>query len=97
MKYISFEEEEKHDIILQYLKAQEKDHFVHNLNKTRYEDMLTTLPEGSFRTRIQGLLDETNSRLIEVEAIIESTKKDLPSAGVITAALDRLKTKEING
>jgi hypothetical protein len=70
-------------IKVEYLEAQERDHWIHQLNKARYEAMLVTLPQGTFRTRVQQLLTETDSRLEEVEAIISATQATLPAQTVV--------------
>ena len=81
-------------IKVEYLEAQEKDHWVHNLNKERYEAMLPGLAPVTFKTRVHTLLAETLSRLEEVEAIILATHATLPEQAVVDElvaeiALDR--------
>jgi predicted naringenin-chalcone synthase len=77
-------------IKIEYLEAQERDHWVHQLNKARYEAMLPGLAVGPFRTRVQQLLAETDSRLEEVEAIILATHATLPAQSVVDEVVAEL-------
>lgn len=77
-------------IKVEYLEAQERDHWVHRLNKARYEAMLPTLADGPFRSRVQQLLTETDARLEEVEAIILATHGSLPAQTVVDEVVAEL-------
>jgi len=88
-KVISADEQD--DIVVGFMLAQERDVFCHDLNQTRYTALLTTLPAGPFREKIQGLLDSTIARKAEVEAIIAETDKQLPSVGRMNASILRVK------
>ena len=70
-------------IKIEYLEAQERDHWVHQLNKARYETMLPTLSDGVFKNRVLQLLAETNSRIEEVEAIVIATQSTLPTQDIV--------------
>lgn len=70
--------DEKNRILVEFLEAQERDHYVHTINRQRYQDMLPTLADGPFKERIQRLLAETEDRLGEVEAIIVATQATAP-------------------
>jgi ferritin-like metal-binding protein YciE len=85
MDYKVLKQEEMDNIVVEFHGAQERDHFTHNLNKARYEEMLPTLDEGAFKSRIQELLNETNGRIEEVEAIMTATESQLPSKDKIDA------------
>jgi hypothetical protein len=80
------------DIIVSFMEAQERDAFCHDLNQTRYTAMLTTIPGGPFRDRIQGLLDSTIVRSDEVARIIEETDKQMPPQARVAAS--KLRTKK---
>jgi len=95
MDYKTLKQEEMDDAVISFYKAQEMDLYLHNINKQRYEAMLETLPEGKFRDRVQGLLDETNSRIAEVEAILVATVPQLPQKEAIASSLARLEQKEV--
>lgn len=67
--------------------------FCHELNRERYTEMLKSLPQGDFRQRIQQLLAETNSRIAEVEAILQTTEPQLPPPARIEAAVQRMEAR----
>jgi len=82
---------EKDRILVEFMEAQERDHWLHTINRQRYQSILATAPAGknAFRTRIEGLLAETEDRITEVEAIIAATISQMPSAETIaTIAID---------
>lgn len=96
-KVVSYDiltDDEKDEIVVDFLRAQERDHFCHSLNLERYDGMLASLPEGAFKTRIQQLRAETLDRIGEVEAIIKKTRPQLPPAARVTAARQRIEAKE---
>ena len=86
--------EEQDDLIVQTYKSNEKDLFVHQLNQTRFLDMLVSLPDGEWKVRIQKLSDDTASRILEVQSIVDATEPQLPNAAAITESLGRLKLQE---
>lgn len=92
--YRTLPAEDQHDILIEFYQAQERDHYCHSLNLTRYDDLLRTLPaDDPFRLRIDTLRAETVSRLAEVTAILDRTSAQLPTAAEVDAALARLKAK----
>lgn len=93
-EYKTLTETEKHDMVVNTYRANEMDHFSHNLNKERYENMLPSLDEGAFKERIMHLLAETNGRIVEVSSILASTEAQLPTEAEIAASLLRTKQKE---
>jgi hypothetical protein len=95
MAYQVLTQDEQDEIVVQFLHAQERDHFCHTINQQRYAEMLKTLTKGDpFAARIQGLHDETVSRLTEVSAIIDQTVPQLPAdPAMLSAAIDRVRTK----
>ena len=94
MLYEILSQDEQDEIIVSFLLAQERDQFCHELNRTRYDAMLLTLPEGKWKEQITELRAETLSRLNEVNTIIEATKPQLPDAVRVNAAKDRIKARE---
>ncbi len=82
--------DEQDDIIAGFLLAQERDLYSHTINKQRFESMLATLPDGTWKKRVQELKDQTDSRLNEVQTIIEATKAQLPSQLRLDAAKARM-------
>jgi len=92
--YIFMTKEQEYDALLETHMSNERDHAIHVLNRDRFTMMLATLPEGPFRQRIVKLLEETASRILEVESILDATIPQLPKTQAERdAALARLKAK----
>ena len=91
MEHKVLSEEEKDEIIVSFLGAQERDEFCHQLNLDRYNQMLSVLPEGEWKSQIAKLRDETAQRLDEVRSIIAATVPQLPPAERVQAAKGRLQ------
>ena len=90
-EYEVLSENEKDDIIVAFVLAQERDKYCHELNLQRYIAMLEKLEPGEWRARIEKLKNETEQRLAEVNSILEATKNQIPPPGRIEAARQRLK------
>ena len=95
MEYQLLTEEERDAIIVEFMKAQERDKFCHEINLQRYEAMLRTLPDGEWKNSIQKLRDETVERLGEVNSIIEATKPQVPPVERISKALQKLEARQV--
>ncbi len=91
--YKTLTEDEKDDIIVSFLHQQEIDHLCHSINKERYEKIINDpeITDGNFRERIKQLKAEIESRIFEVEKIIEHTTEQLPSSKRIEHALNRIE------
>ena len=85
---------EQEEMLVNTLKAQEMDLYLHTLNKERFEDMVLTLPEGSLKAKLQIEITVIESRLVEVGTTIESLEKQMPVGIDVPAVLVRLKEKE---
>ena len=83
-------QDEMDDVIVRTFKANEMDLFAHTSNKQRFESMLQTLNDGEWKARVQMLLDETNSRIEEVQSILDATAAQLPDEIRIQASLARI-------
>lgn len=94
MAYLVLSQDEQDDMLVETLMNQERDHYSHTVNLERYTSLLAALPDGAFKARIQNLRDETQSRLGEVNAIVEALTPQLPPPARITAAAQRLATRE---
>lgn len=94
MEYEVLSQDERDEIVVDFMRAQERDHFAHSINKERYAGLLEDLPEGEFKERVRGLAAETDSRLAEVEAIITRTRPQLPAKAARDAALSRMMARE---
>jgi hypothetical protein len=81
MEYKILSQEEKDRIVVEFMLAQERDHFCHTINKERYENILADplLKAGTFKANIEKLKADTESRLVEVEKIIINTIPQLPT------------------
>ena len=92
---ITITPEEKEDMLIQTLKGQEMDLYIHNLNKERFQDMITTLPVGNaFRIKLESEILVIDSRLVEVNAVITALDKQMPEGTDVAVVLARLKSKE---
>lgn len=94
MPFLTLTDDEQIDVIIQTYKASEMDLFVHQTNKARFAAMLLALSPGVWRTKIETLLTDTNSRLVEVQSVLDATTSQLPAPADITASLARLAAKE---
>ena len=92
-EYIVYPSEKQDDTIVGFFYAQEADLHSHRLSQARYVVMLESLPEGRFRTRIEGLAVEVAERIAEVESIIEATRPQLPERVRLEASKQRLASK----
>ena len=70
-------------VLVEFLEAQERDHYVHSQNKDRCDAMLLTLPDGPYKTRVQKLLADVTAKIAETEAIIDATQAQLPPNGEV--------------
>jgi len=86
-------QDEQDEMMAAFLLAQERDEFSHQVNLDRYERMLSSLPPGQWRDRIQRLRDETAQRLTEVRSILEATEPQLPPENRLKLAVDRLRLR----
>jgi hypothetical protein len=92
MIYQVLTEAEQHDMLLGTLYAQERDHWLHSVNKERFQAILAdpTITK-TFRSQVQILLEQTDARLHEVTQIIEKLRPQLPQAEQLHAALLRIR------
>jgi hypothetical protein len=70
-------------VLVEFLEAQERDHYVHIKNKDRYTNLLVTAPEGAYKIRLQRLLADVNEKIEQVEAVINVTQAQLPANGEV--------------
>ena len=82
---------------VEHLESQERDHYWHQRNATRYRALLTMLDDGPFKTRIEKLLAETNDRLYEVDAIINAmqAEPEAPSDSRISEIVSEMRVERI--
>lgn len=96
MAYLVLDTDEQDDMIVAFMLGQENDKHSHDLNLARYEKMIETLPEGTWKDRVTHLRDETAERIAQVDSIIEATVTlgQMPPVGRITNAKARLKAAQ---
>jgi len=87
-------QDEKDEIVVEFMLSQERDSYCHTLNLERYDQMLNGLPEGEWKKRVEHLRAETAKRLNEVDTIIAATEKQMPPKARIEAAMLRSKQKD---
>lgn len=90
MDYDLLTQDEMDDMLVQTMRGQQLDHFMHTVNLQRYETMLPGLPDGEFKQRMERLTEETRARLAEVESIIEAVKPQMPAKARVAASLGRI-------
>jgi hypothetical protein len=88
--YSILSQDEQDDIVVDFMHAQERDKFCHELNLDRYDTILKAAEDGPWKKRVEDLRKETISRLAEVNSIIGATRKQLPPDARINAAKSRL-------
>ena len=93
-QYMVLSQDEMDEMVVAKLLAEERDLFAHRLTKERLEAMLPRLPDGDYKQHCERLLDSTNARIREVQAIIDATLPQLPDETRRAAALDRIRAKE---
>jgi len=92
---ITITAEEKEEMLIQTLRSQEMDLYLHNLNKERYQDIVASLPaDNAFRIRLESEILVIDSRLVEVNSTITALDKQIPTKTDVVAVLARLKAKE---
>ena len=82
------------DIIVDYMKATERDLHCHLINIERYDVILLLDITPEHRANIEGRRTETLSRIEEVQAIFDATVPQMPNRARIDGALVRIKARE---
>ena len=92
---ITITPEEKEDMLIQTLRGQEMDLYIHNINKQRFQDMVIALPaDNAFRIKLESEILVIDSRLAEVNAVITALDKQIPEGIDVAVVVARLKAKE---
>ena len=94
MDYDLISQEDQDDMIVQTMKSQQMDHFVHTLNAARYRSIIASAADGPWKQRITGLLEETESRIGEVESIVDALLPQMPPEERKVAAVARIQAAE---
>lgn len=94
MAFLILTKEEQDEILVDYMRAQERDLFSHQINMQRFETILAMQIEEGWREKVKGLRDEAASCMSEVQGIIDATALQLPSQTRIDVALAAIKVRE---
>jgi len=95
-------DDDKDEIMAQFLLAQERDIYCHEVNVVRFEKMIAKLKERDdfdeiknkqFYKLLERNTSDTKDRIVEIEAIIECSDKDMPSIERMKKAMERVKAK----
>lgn len=79
MEYLTLTEDEQHDMLVQTLAAQERDHWMHTINAERFAAILADPSlTPHFRKRMGELHSQTRDRIQEVTQILEKLRAQLP-------------------
>lgn len=87
-------QDEMDDMLAETLLAQERDLFMHRINRERFQAIIDD-PEtpAKFRERVTHLRDETDERLAEVGGIVRALKPQLPEKARLDAARTRIEAR----
>lgn len=94
MNYKLLSQDEQDEILVNTLRAQERDHFCYAANVERYTNALTTLPPGPKRDYIAALLVTETEAMDHQSHIVNHTQKQMPPQARVDAALARILAKE---
>ena len=94
MAYQVLTQEDQDEIIVDYMKATERDLHCHLINVERYDVILAGATGAEHRSDIEGRRTEALSRIEEVQAISNATVAQLPTRARIDLALARIKIRE---
>ena len=94
MNYDLISQEEQDNMLVQTLRSQQMDHYVHSLNAARYRSIIASAADGPWKGRITEMLAETESRIGEVESIVAALLPQMPPEGRKVAAVARIKAAE---
>lgn len=84
-------QDEQDDMLAQTLLAQERDLFMHTVNRERYQAIIEDQQTpAEFLERVITLRNETDGRLAEVGAIVRALNLQLPPPERLEAARTRI-------
>jgi len=93
--YDLMSQDEKDDVIVGFMRAQEQDLYCLRVNLDRYTIMLTAdFKDAEWRRQIAELLAQTTTRMIQVESIVQATTQQMPSKERVDASMQRLRARE---
>jgi hypothetical protein len=98
MEYTLLSQDERDEILANTLKGQEMDHFLFSCDKSRYEKLIETLPEGEHKENVKRELLVVKSRIEETNHHLDATKAQISELGIsetnIADAMTRITDKQ---
>jgi hypothetical protein len=90
-------QEEQDEMLAETLLAQERDLYMHEINKERFLGIINSLPaENSFRQKLEREIPVIDSRIEEVSSIIDALEPQLPDNQRLTDAMTRIEARRAN-
>ena len=87
--------DERDEMLVATMQAQERDLFMHTVNLERFEAIIAAAGTASpFTERIAGEIPVLRSRIVEVTAIIAALEPQMPPQARAAAAASRLKARQ---
>ena len=86
--------DERDDMLVATMQAQERDLFTHTINLERFEAIAAAGAASPFTTRIAAEIPVVRSRIAEVSAIIAALEPQMPPKARADTAAARLKARE---
>lgn len=88
-------QDEMDEMLVEYMRAQQRDHFLHSINLQRAREVVAMLPaESPFRAHMEQFAADTESRIQEVESLIRATEAQMPPQERRVAALEKIQQRE---
>lgn len=88
-------QDEMDEMVVEYMKAQQRDHFLHTINLQRAREAVAMLPaDAPFRAHMAKFAEDTESRIQEVESLIRATEAQMPPQARRDAALEKIQQRE---
>ncbi len=94
-QYLTLTQAEQDDRIVATFKEQEMNLFLHSDTLERFEFMLTIVPAGDFKDKLETEVPILKERIQETEAVISSLQRKLPPPARFKASLARLKAEDL--
>jgi hypothetical protein len=93
MEYMQLSQQYRDDAIAEAMHGREREHFHYALDHANFTEMLKTLPDGDYKTMIAKRLQETASRMAEVDLIHSALAAQVVDQTAHNAAVVRTTDK----
>lgn len=88
-------QDEQDDIVVEFLLAQERDLFCHQLNAERFTNMdIEAIKDQKLKSHMGQMVSDTDSRIEQVQGIVDATQRQLPPKNRLDAAIARVRAKQ---